>query len=158
MNLQAAVNLANKKIEEHLPNKGWTFQLDNSVRRFGQCRYRSMVISMSRRLIELNSEEQVLDTILHEIAHAIAGHAAGHGHYWKMVCRQIGARPERCYSSDTVEQPKMRYQATCGGCNMVHQKAKRPKATGRRSCNCQRGISWDERHLLIFVDTAMNIR
>lgn len=157
MNLQAAVNLANEKIRQHLPNMGWTFQLDNSVKRFGQCRYRTRVISMSKHLIELNSEEQVLDTILHEIAHALTP-KAHHGYEWKMACIRIGARPVRCYSTDTVEQPKMRYQATCGCCNKVWQKAKRPMSGRKHSCTCQSGISWDRRHILEFKDTAMNIR
>jgi len=158
MNLQAAVNLANEKIRQHLPNMGWTFQLDNSVKRFGQCRYRTKVISMSKHLILLNDEAQVLDTILHEIAHSLAGNAAGHGYYWKMACIRIGARPIRCYSTDTVTQPKMRYQATCGGCKKVFQKAKRPQVARKVSCRCQGGISWDKRHLLVYVDTAWNIR
>ena len=157
MNLQAAVNLANKKIQEHLPNMGWTFQLDNSVRRFGICRYRSKVIGMSRHLIELNDEAQVLDTILHEIAHALTPRAH-HGYEWKMACIRIGAKPVRCYSGETVNTPSLRYQATCGGCGQVHQKAKRPDTMQKRSCRCQGGRSWAVRHLLIYVDTAMNIR
>ena len=39
------------------------------------------------------SEEQLLDTVLHEIAHAIAGHEAGHGLLWKATARRIGATP-----------------------------------------------------------------
>jgi predicted SprT family Zn-dependent metalloprotease len=157
MNLQAAVNLANEKIQEHLPNMGWTFQLDNSVKQFGVCRYCTRVISMSRHLIQLNNEEQVLDTILHEIAHALTPRAH-HGYEWKMACIRIGAKPERCYTTETVNTPTLRYQATCGNCNKTYGRAKRVNNAQKRSCTCQRGISWSERHLLVYVDTSMNIR
>ena len=105
----------------------------------------------------LNGEYEVTDCILHEIAHALAGHKAGHGWAWKQVCIRIGAKPERCYDTEEVTQPQMRYQATCGGCNKVWQKVKRPDNTRKRSCSCQRGISWDKRHLLVYVDTKINL-
>ena len=43
------------------------------------------------------------DTILHEVAHALTP-GDNHGPLWRRVCRQIGARPERCYTNDAVIQ------------------------------------------------------
>jgi predicted SprT family Zn-dependent metalloprotease len=151
MNILDAVKLANYEINKHLGGLGWKFQLDNSVRRFGQCRHRTRVISMSRPLIELNDEKEVRDTILHEIAHSLT-RGDHHGHQWKQACIRIGARPERCYTLDRVVQPDIRYQATCGGCGQVFKKVRKPSG-GKRSCRCQMGISWDKRHLLHYIDT-----
>lgn len=83
----------------------YRFKWDRSKRRFGLCSYRDRTIQLSGYLVALNNKDEVLDTILHEIAHAIANHAFGchgHGAVWKMVCREIGARPKRCYDDNVV--------------------------------------------------------
>ena len=49
----------------------WNAQLDNSKRRFGVCKPGKKTISVSRPLCELNSDDEVRDTILHEIAYAL---------------------------------------------------------------------------------------
>ncbi|OED38134.1 hypothetical protein AB833_20860 [Chromatiales bacterium (ex Bugula neritina AB1)] len=86
---------------------GWTGGLDNARRRFGVCRFYQQQISLSRVLCELNSEEEVRDTILHEIAHALAweryGESCGHDRRWKAICVEIGARPVACYDSGVVQ-------------------------------------------------------
>jgi predicted SprT family Zn-dependent metalloprotease len=149
MNLNVAQKLANDLLIEHgLVQKGWYFQFDNSKRRFGVCKYGKKVIGLSRELTLLNDVVNVKDTILHEIAHAIAGRGAGHGWLWKQVCIRIGAKPERCYSSNEVNTPLLKYQATCGACGALHQKAKMHKKGVRRSCKCQSGKDWDSRVLL----------
>ena len=100
---------------------GWKFAFDRSVRRFGACKYgrfgQAGTISLSAPLTVRNSVEHVKDVILHEIAHALAGHAAGHGPEWRNIARIIGAKPERCYSSAEVVQPKGKYTVTCKHCN-----------------------------------------
>ena len=110
MNPFDALTLLNDKLDQHgLLAQGWTGSLDNAERRFGVCRPASKEISISRALASLNSNEEVLDTILHEIAHALAGietgENCGHDERWKAICRRIGARPERCYDSEEVNAP-----------------------------------------------------
>jgi len=142
--------LAEELMKKHgIWEQGWRFQFDRGLRRFGVCKFRRRIISLSQHLVQLNNREEVQDVILHEIAHAIAGFEAGHGYKWKMVCVQIGARPERCYSTKTVETPKLKYYAKCGGCGKEHQKA-RMRFKGKVSCMCQEGKSWDNRILLEF--------
>jgi predicted SprT family Zn-dependent metalloprotease len=142
--------LAESLMKKHgIWEQGWRFQFDRGLRRFGCCMYGRKIISLSRHLVELNNREDVQDVILHEIAHAIAGFNAGHGMAWKLVCIRIGARPERCYDSQKVERPKLKYYAKCGGCGREHQKA-RMRFKGRISCRCQEGKSWDNRVLLEF--------
>lgn len=151
MNLSVAQTLAVTLMGKHgLLEKGWNFKYDNAVKRFGVCRYRSKTIGLSRNLVLLNEKEKVMDTILHEIAHAIAGHKAGHGIEWKIVCERIGAKPERCYSSEDTNVVELKYYAVCGGCGKEHQKARLRLVHVRRSCKCQSGKDWRDRVLLNF--------
>lgn len=106
------VKLQARKLMDHHGLLDWKFEFDRAKRRFGLCSYRRKTISLSAPLVLLNSQEETTDTILHEIAHAISfikyGHR-GHGRIWKSVCVQIGARPQRCYSSKEVSQPSPKY-------------------------------------------------
>lgn len=95
---------------------GWRFEFDEAKKRAGLCSGYRKTISLSRFFASLNSWEEILNMLLHEIAHALVGCGHGHDGAWKNVCRQIGARPERCYDSASVNMPQLRYVAVCGGC------------------------------------------
>jgi hypothetical protein len=104
-------NQALQQLQESMVQHGlsdWSAALDTAVRRFGVCHYGKKHIGLSRKLCELNSDEEVTDTILHEIAHALAferhGVNCGHDQRWKAICVEIGARPKACYDN-TVVQP-----------------------------------------------------
>jgi len=108
------IALLEAKLEEHgLSAKGWRGGLDEAVRRFGCCHLRERRITVSRHLAALNSDEEVLDTILHEIAHALAliehGQDCGHDGRWREIATRIGARPERCFDAEEVATPAGRY-------------------------------------------------
>ncbi len=156
MELQAAQNLAYALMRQHGLIPGWSFEFDNSLNRFGVCKYRPKVISLSRNLVKLNGEPEVRDTILHEIAHALTP-GDHHGRAWKLMCIRIGAKPERCFKREDKEAPAGRYQAVCGGCGTVHHRHKKPQAIeGRKvSCRCQSNVPWAVRHLLVYKDTAI---
>lgn len=137
MELSKAYTLARSLMNQH-GLQSWGFEFDKSVRRFGLCSYRKKKIYLSRRLVTDNSEEEVRDTSLHEVAHALSWlkhgrKGCGHGALWKAMCVEIGARPERCYSSDKVNntaQPKflLRHKET----GAIHGKYyRRPKWANR---------------------------
>ena len=129
MDTSEAKELAVSLMCKHaLVSKGWSFQFDESVRRFGLCSYRTKTISLSRTLVELNPIEQVRDTILHEVAHALAGPTAKHGRVWQLMAQSIGAKPERCYSSDEVQTPTAPWQAVCQFCHRVIKRHRMRKA------------------------------
>ena len=151
MKLHEAETLGNTLMKLHGLND-WTFKFDNSVRRFGACMYRGKIISLSRKMVEINNVSKVKNTILHEIAHAIAGYRAGHGNEWKEVCIRIGAKPERCYSSKDTNVVKLKYYAVCGACGKEHEKARIKYKERKRSCLCQSGIDWDNRVLLEYKE------
>ena len=114
---------------------GWRFRFDHARRRFGSCRYRQKLITLSRPLTILNPEEQVRDTLLHEIAHALTP-GDGHGARWKRKCREIGARPQRCYTDASVLSPPRRpapYQYGCPACDWWVER-RRLMAGGRFVC------------------------
>ena len=95
--------------------QGWSFVWDTrAVRRYGQCRYRSKEIGITKKLANINTIEETKDVVLHEIAHALVGRGHGHDFVWKRMCRKVGARPERCYTPEhkggTVKTTKGKYK------------------------------------------------
>jgi len=102
-----------------LDYRGWTFEWDNAKVRFGRCLYHSKVISMSRPLVELNSEEEMRDTLLHEIAHALVGPGHHHDYFWRLEARKVGCRPTACVAADqSMVYPKPNFIGTCVGCGV----------------------------------------
>ena len=95
--------------------QGWSFVWDTrAVRRYGQCRYRSKQIGITKKLANINTIEETKDVVLHEIAHALVGRGHGHDFVWKRMCRKGGAKPERCYTPEdrggTVKTIKGKYK------------------------------------------------
>lgn len=87
----------------------WDIRIGNARTTAGLCNYSKKQITISLFLANARDKNHTEDTILHEIAHALAGHEAGHGQEWKDICRQIGARPERCFSVSEIP-PEKRYK------------------------------------------------
>lgn len=168
MELEAARKLALELMAKHLPvpAEPWIFEFDNARKRFGVCRLRSRVISLSAPLTLLNSAEQVEDTIRHEIAHALAGRETArrgnrlvtvhHGEKWKRMCAVTGANPKRCYDTADVNVVEGTWRATCPGCGRVYHRHVAPKSKrGRRfacpaCCKEQNAGRFTEEYLLVF--------
>ena len=114
--LHKVKEFALQKMEEwRLIEEGWSFVWDTrAVRRYGQCRYRQREIGVTKVLANLNTIEETKDVVLHEIAHALTGPGHGHDILWKQKCVVVGARPERCYTSEhnggTVKTTKGKYK------------------------------------------------
>lgn len=125
-----AEQLATQLIAQYVPN--FMFQWARSVKCFGSCHRGKRLITLSGELTKRNSVEQVRDTILHEIAHALT---PGHHHdiVWREMCIRVGAKPERCYSSVTVEAVPSPWKAECP-CKMKHERARRPRSGFRYLC------------------------
>lgn len=109
---------------------GWRFRFDRARRRFGCCNYTRKLITLSRPLTLLNHEPEVRDTLLHEIAHALSP-GDNHGRRWRAKCREIGAKPRRCYTDETVASPPRRparYEWGCVPCGWWVERRRRTRA------------------------------
>lgn len=156
-----AQDLCINKMREHgLSPIDWKFQWMNSRNALGQTRFRRRwtangehifgLICLSKPYVEILSEEEILDTILHEIAHALAGPGENHGNVWKMHARAIGARPERVAHGAPSLPGK--WKGTCPSGHVVYMAA-RGRFAGTKSCaKCSR--SFDTRFLLTWTETA----
>jgi predicted SprT family Zn-dependent metalloprotease len=111
---------------------GWTFEWNNRKRAFGVCNYSRKTIFLSKILTLEVSEEETLNTILHEIAHALVGVGHNHDRVWQLKALEIGCSAERC-SNHKVEI-EAKYEANCSGCGTVHKAHRRPKRT--HWCKC----------------------
>jgi predicted SprT family Zn-dependent metalloprotease len=146
MDTSEARTVAIELMRKHgLVDKHWRFQFDESVRRFGLCSYQTSTISLSRTLTELNTIDVVQDTILHEIAHALAGPTAKHGRVWQLMAQSIGAKPERCYSSDEVQTPTAPWQAICQFCHRVIKRHRIRFDQTKTWCNCSVSMAQNPR-------------
>ncbi len=119
MELKEAEILCRSLMARHgLFKHGYDFKWNSRYNGFGFHNGRKRIISLSRRLVALNNEEEVKDTILHEIAHALDFIRNGfqyrysnykrmiHDDTWKAICEEIGCKPRRCYTSKEVVSPK----------------------------------------------------
>lgn len=118
----------------------WTVQFDRSKNRFGQCRYGTQTISLSKPLVLLNSEQRVLNTILHEIAHALVGPGHGHDYVWRRQAKAIGCDGQRCFSPKTVETPPHAWIGTCPSCGATLGRHRLTDKAKRVTCSpCGKG-------------------
>jgi predicted SprT family Zn-dependent metalloprotease len=96
----------------------WKFVWNNraSTRTLGICKYSSKQIHLNKKYALVESEENVIDTIVHEIAHALTkGH--GHGEVWKAKCRELGCRDEQYKRLDKNSVKRLaKYKAVCPTC------------------------------------------
>lgn len=130
-----------------LTEKGWTFEWDNAARRFGQCRYSTKTISMSRQLTRQRTESAVANTMLHEIAHALT---PGHGHdaVWRAKAISLGCDGKRCSSDNVTVDYK--YVAKCPNGHVAAKYLRRPRSITKKSCSRCRPV-FDSRYLFKVV-------
>jgi len=115
MDLVGALKLARSLMDQH-GLADWRFAFDHARRRFGCCNFTRKSITLSAYLVNLNIEDEVRDTILHEIAHALTP-GEGHSENWKHACRTVGAKPERCFKeADGVKLVTTGLRVGCASC------------------------------------------
>lgn len=144
MNCAAAEKLARELMDKH-GLTGWRFRWTSNKARFGSANHALRIVALSRVLAELNSEDLVRDTILHEIAHALVPAKHGHDATWKAKAVEIGACPQARYGDEVTLPPAM-YVAVCVGCG------RKFFSNRRRTCSCGKcSRSFDENYILGWI-------
>lgn len=157
MQLPDAQALADQLMQRHeLYDQGWSFSFDQAKVRFGVCKHYRKQITISRYLVELNDEPEVRDVILHEIAHAIAGHSAGHGRQWQRIAADIGAKPERCYSTANVATPEAAFIGTCPSCSREIKRHRRNKLACGTCCRKHNAGKFSPEYLFTWQRAAIS--
>lgn len=138
MKLQEAERLAKKLIAKHCTE--FVFKWDNAKCRFGQCNHYKKEISLSKKLVKINSEERVKDTILHEIAHALTP-GNNHNKIWKAKCLSLGGNGEIYISLKKTNTITPKYKYECPNCG---KKIFQHKKTNKKSAcsNCCRKFNF----------------
>jgi hypothetical protein len=90
-----------KLLRTHMDKNGlndWHISLSKAVKKLGSCNYTKKTISLSSFSIEVRTEAEILNTILHEIAHALCP-GEGHGAKWVKKAIELGCDGKRCANS-----------------------------------------------------------
>ena len=133
MDTNEARTIAEALLQEHgLSKQGWTVQWDRAKNRLGVCRFNTRVIGLSLPLTEVNDEDEVRDTILHEIAHALAGPGAKHGPQWRAVASRIGARPRA--TSAEAKGVDAKWVGSCPNCDYKINRHRLSEKVRRHAC------------------------
>ena len=135
-----------------LRKEGWKLAFDTAKRRNGACQYSTKTIYLSKHYVKLNSEELIVDTILHEIAHALTPNDKGHGLSWKLKCAEIGAMPVAVKRSMGIKQVEGKWKAKCPNpeCDFISSRHRKPHSRYRYSCNKCSGRYFNSEYELIF--------
>ena len=142
MILEDAKTLALLHMEDHgLMDKLWHFEFEDCKGTLGRCHYAEEKITLSKWYAELNDEQKVEDTILHEIAHALAwinNKFTGHGKVWQNWARKIGATPKACKSNIVSPEKHYKYEQTC--CGITYKRHRLRKRAKYYCPNCNQRL------------------
>ena len=122
---------------------GWVFKFNRRKRAFGLCSIKKKTIFLSKKLLDVNSDNFELwdDTIRHEIAHAIdytLRNKSDHGRIWKSIAKQVGANPTRTSAGNL---PKPKYHLTCPECDVSIPRERKSRKSYCKKCYDKDG-SW----------------
>lgn len=154
MELNLAVELTKEELKKY-NLQDWAVRFNDRRCSFGLCSYHEKTIYLSKHLVELNTVERVMNTVLHEIAHAILGPGHGHNNEWKKLCLQIGGDGIRCYTEANTVTPKLEHKYTyvCTSCGLEivkTYKMQRPRACGK-CCDTFNFGSFNNKYILKLV-------
>lgn len=128
--------------EHGLIDEGWHLRIGSACRKFGSCNYSRRRITISGTLAAINSDAEVMDTILHEVAHALCSPGVGHGLLWRHEFLRIGGNGSRLGSYRT---PPKKFLGTCPGCKVTLRRNRRSTSACGRCCAEHNGGEWTEK-------------
>ena len=130
---------ANELLQKHNLDS-WKFAFDLAENRGGCCYYDREMICISVTYCIKATQEQIMNTLLHEIAHALAGYRNGHNRKWQQIARSIGCNAQRCH---TVEHAPPKWVGKCN-CSQITWKRQRLTQFARtaKCSRCDEPVSW----------------
>lgn len=81
---------AEREMAKHIDLNVWSLEFDNAKTRAGVCKHGPKIIGLSRLFIDVSTDEEIMQTLLHEIAHAMVDAKAGHNQKWRDTATSIG--------------------------------------------------------------------
>jgi len=124
--------IANAEMDKWgLVSKGWSFKINDAIRRLGACSYKIKKLSVTAGHIKHDTDADVIDTVRHEIAHALhyemyvdAGqedafyarrwtgrkwvrNVAPHGAEWKRIALKVGVNNPTARSSSKANDERV---------------------------------------------------
>jgi len=143
---------------------GWTLHWSEAKSEFGRCVSGKQQIWLSKVLVALNDEAEMMDTVRHEIAHALTDmewvrnggrRPEAHGPEWRRNCLVVGATPSRLASGKT---PKAKWTGYCPTPLCDGQTSRQTLFKGARSLACSacckkyNGGRWDARFVYVWKE------
>lgn len=126
----------------------WNLEIRSFRGRIGSCHYESKTIKISREYTIENSEEIMIDVVLHEIGHALAGYGASHGNVWKAIVRSIGGTPTTYCEHVDLVTPKKKYVGECPSCHNEFYTNVRKKCACKLCCSLYNNGQFSEKYLM----------
>lgn len=108
--------LARTVMTEHgLEPDVWRLKWGDGKTVIGYCDYARKTITLSTHLVRYGTDDEYVDTLLHEIAHALVGpDVQRHGPTWKATAKRIGCSGDRCWKGADFVQRKYEIKCPCG--------------------------------------------
>jgi predicted SprT family Zn-dependent metalloprotease len=116
MNLIDANTAAHQLVSHHLAGQGWRIGWNTNKSRMGVCKYATKTLEFSSILMKEVSNEEAINTILHEIAHALMGPGHDHSAAWAAQHRAIGGNGKRCWNNPELIAKVAKWVMTCQNC------------------------------------------
>jgi predicted SprT family Zn-dependent metalloprotease len=140
MKLTEAETKIKKLLKEYNLND-WSFKFDNAIRRLGYCLWKKngifvKTISLSKTMTEKRTDDEVINTMLHEIAHAIDYETRGtsaHDDIWREIAIRIGCTGDRLTKvSKDIMNETYKWLAICPEHGILGGYLRKPK--GNKIC------------------------
>lgn len=133
----------------------WSFRWSSARRGFGTCCSQKKLITISTVLANVNTDERVRRTVLHEIAHALVGTRHGHDVVWRSMCLRIGGDGKTCWDRTTTVAVPAPWSGTCPVCHTEHHRYRRPRLHLKYFCRrCFPNLQGSPEHAIIWRNTC----
>ena len=145
------MSLTRKRLARQLTDQhgltAWKLVWNRAKDTHGLCDYRTMTITLSEAMQHV-SDQDYLDTVLHEIAHALVGPGHAHGYVWRRQCLAIGGNGQQYVSKAASAAVKATapWEGRCPKCTHVTRQHRAPLRV--KACRC--GVRFRPEHVLVW--------